>query len=75
MTIEEAKALLIDAEKSNPGQWVSHSRTTAHCAEKIAQYSGLLVKFMFRAARQYPGECRETRIDIDRKLSRILREW
>ncbi len=37
--------------------------------------SGLLVKFMFRAARQYPGECRETRIDIDRKLSRILREW
>ena len=40
-TIEEAKALLIDAEKSNPGQWVSHSRTTAHCAEKIAQYSGM----------------------------------
>ncbi|WP_292193015.1 HD domain-containing protein [Butyrivibrio sp.] len=40
-TIEEAKTLLIDAEKSNPGQWVSHSRTTAHCAEKIAQYSGM----------------------------------
>ena len=37
--------------------------------------SGLLVKFMFKAARQNPKECKETRIDIDRKLSRILRKW
>lgn len=37
--------------------------------------SGLLVKFMFKAARQYPKECKETRIDIDRKLSSVLRKW
>ncbi len=40
-TKEKAEELLIDAEKSNPGKWVDHSRITAHCAEKIAQYSGL----------------------------------
>lgn len=40
-TREEAEQLLIDAEKCNPGKWVAHSRTTAHCAERIAQYSGM----------------------------------
>ena len=30
--------------------------------------SGLLVKFMFKAAREHPKECQETWIDIDRKL-------
>ena len=37
--------------------------------------SGLLVKFMFRAGRKYPKECRETRLDIDRRLRELLREW
>ncbi|MBQ8927631.1 MAG: acyl-CoA thioester hydrolase [Oscillospiraceae bacterium] len=37
--------------------------------------SGLLVKFMFRAAKEHPKECRETRLDIDRQLQRVLREW
>ena len=40
-TRSEAEELLLDAEKCNPGLWVSHSRVTAHCAEKIAQYSGM----------------------------------
>ncbi len=40
-TREEAEELLKDAEKYNPGQWVSHSRITAHCAAKIAEYSGM----------------------------------
>ena len=40
-TREEAERLLLDAEKDNPGKWVDHSRYTAHCAEKIAQYSGM----------------------------------
>jgi hypothetical protein len=39
-TREEAEFLLKDAEKCNPGPWGNHSRTTAHCAEKIAQASG-----------------------------------
>ena len=37
--------------------------------------SGLLVKYMFRAGREYPKECRETRKDIDRRLQKALREW
>ncbi len=37
--------------------------------------SETLVKTMFRAAREYPKECRETRTDIDKKLTEILRVW
>ncbi len=35
----------------------------------------LLVRFMFQAARKYPEECRQTRLDIDEKLSRSIMEW
>ena len=38
-------------------------------------FSGLLVKTMFKAGKEYPKECRETRRDIDERLSRIIREW
>ena len=37
--------------------------------------SGLLVSFMFRAGKEHKKECRETRIDIDRRLKRALAEW
>ena len=37
--------------------------------------SGMLVKYMFRAGREFPEECLETRLDIDRKLTEILRSW
>ena len=37
--------------------------------------SGLLVKFMFKAAKEYPKECKETRQDIDRKLTEIIQKW
>ncbi len=36
-TREQAEELLKEAEKRNPGPWGNHSRTAAHCAEKIAQ--------------------------------------
>lgn len=36
-TRETAEKLLQEAEKCNPGPWGNHSRTVAHCAEKIAQ--------------------------------------
>lgn len=35
-TREEAEELLREAEALNPGPWGNHSRTVAHCAEKIA---------------------------------------
>ena len=34
---EEAKKLLLDAEKDNPGAWVMHSENVAFCAERIAK--------------------------------------
>jgi len=34
----EAEELLKEAEKCNPGPWGNHSRTAAHCAERIAFY-------------------------------------
>lgn len=37
---EEAEALLEEAFPHNPGPWVDHSRTAAHCAECIAKASG-----------------------------------
>lgn len=37
--------------------------------------SGLLVNIMFKAGKDYPKECRETRKDIDRKLQKALKEW
>ena len=40
-SVKEAKKILAEAERCNPGPWGNHSRTAAHCAEKIALYSGL----------------------------------
>ena len=37
--------------------------------------SGLLVSFAFKAGRKYSRECKQTRIDIDEKLSKVFREW
>lgn len=37
--------------------------------------SGLLVSFMFKAGKEHKRECRETRIDIDRRLKKALAEW
>ena len=37
--------------------------------------SGLLVSFMFKAGKEHPRECRETRLDIDRRLKKALAEW
>ena len=40
-TREEAKRLLAEAEEMNPGPWGDHSRTAAHCAERIALACGM----------------------------------
>ena len=37
--------------------------------------SDLLVRIVFKAAREYPQECRETRRDIDCRLTAIIRKW
>ncbi len=38
---DRAEEILKEAEGCNPGPWGDHSRTAAHCAEKIAEASGL----------------------------------
>jgi len=37
--------------------------------------SGLLVSYMFRAGKEHKRECRDTRIDIDRRLKKALADW
>ncbi len=37
--------------------------------------SGIFVRCCFKAAREYPKECRKTRIDIDHKVGQALKEW
>ena len=37
--------------------------------------SGLFVRLAFRAARQFPRECRQARVDIDRRVTAALRAW
>lgn len=37
--------------------------------------SSLLLKLMFKAAKEYPKECKETRIDIDRRIRQTIEEW
>ena len=37
--------------------------------------AGLLVSSMFKAGKEHKRECRETRIDIDRRLRKALAEW
>ena len=34
-----------------------------------------VMKFIFKAAKEYPNECEAARKDIDRKLSAALTEW
>jgi HD superfamily phosphodiesterase len=38
---EEAKAILANANRQNPGPWEQHSRTVARIAETIAKECGL----------------------------------
>ena len=37
--------------------------------------SSLFIKFMFKAAREFPKECRETRQDIDKQLQKLIRAY
>ena len=40
-TRDEAERLVKEAEALNPGPWGNHCRTAAHCAEAIAERSGM----------------------------------
>ncbi len=37
--------------------------------------SGLLVRMAFKAGKQFPKECKQTRIDIDEKLTAVFSQW
>ena len=37
--------------------------------------SGLFVRLAFKAAKQFPEECRQTRLDIDRRMTAALKAW
>lgn len=37
--------------------------------------AGLLLKLMFKAAKEYPEECKKTRLDIERRILKAIKEW
>ena len=37
--------------------------------------SALFVKLTFSAAKKYPGECKTARMDIDRRMTRVICDW
>lgn len=37
--------------------------------------SGLFLKLAFKAARDFPAECKETRKDIDQRVVKAIKEW
>ena len=43
--------------------------------KKIFPFSSLILGFCFRAAKKYKKECKETRIDIEKNIDKILNEW
>lgn len=37
--------------------------------------SGIFMKLAFKAAKRYPKECLETRVDIDRRIRNAIEKW
>ena len=37
--------------------------------------ANILLKIMFKAAKEFPKECKRTRSDIDKRLSKAIKEW
>ncbi len=37
--------------------------------------SGLFVRLAFKAAKQFPEECRQTRLDIDKRMTAAIIAW
>ena len=37
--------------------------------------SSLFVKITFSAAKKFPKECKETRVDIDRRMTAAISDW
>ena len=46
-----------------------------YCRNLCFVWLKFVLRFIFRAAKEYPDACEATRIDIDRKLSAALKEW
>ena len=41
----------------------------------IPVFSGIFVKLAFKEARKYPDECKKTRIDIDKEVTKAIEKW
>lgn len=41
----------------------------------VPGFSKFVMKFIFKSAKEHADECRQTRIDINLKLRKVMREW
>ncbi len=38
-------------------------------------FPDLVIKFLFKAAKEYPEECKQTRVDIEKRILKAIKEW
>jgi hypothetical protein len=47
-SLQEAKKMIAEAERRNPGAWMCHSRFVGEAAQAIASFASLLAQIFFR---------------------------
>lgn len=70
-----SRKLFDDSEAAHPLQEEEMIPVENIKGKLLAIGSGLFVKLALHAAREYPKECKTTREDIDRRISKVLEEW
>lgn len=56
-------------------QYGTHFVIPESFMKSIAPFSKQILKFIFRSAKEHPQACRQTRIDIEKHLSKEIKDW
>ncbi len=79
--IERAEKRLNEKEHDSEATFVTYEHDTHFVfPESLLKTifpigADFLMKLLFKAAKEFPKECKETRIDIDNRISKALKEW
>lgn len=79
--IRRAEKRLSERERSSDVEFYAYEHGTHYVfPESLLKSifpvcSGMLLKLVFKAARDFPKECKETRIDIERNVVKVIKNW
>ena len=79
--INRAKARLLSKSHLSNAEFLVYKHGTHYVFPKsllkkmLPLFSGLFIRIAFKAAKEYPKECKETRIDIEYKITKIINDW